>query len=181
MAKRVDFSLDFSLDFSTTHISATRVSEKYLPSQIFDRLTRRYCACFHSTCSTRWPNRSIFTQQQLFSSIFLTKIKLLSTSLDSLNKVAKRLDFFLDFLSSKKSSEKSSRLARALRVFISYILFFQNRMIDSLELFESVVNSEWFTDTSLILFLNKKDLFEEKIMFSRLSICFPEYSGRHEI
>ena len=67
----------------TTHISATRVSEKYLPSQISDRLTRRYCACFHSTCSTRWPNGSIFTQQQLFSSIFLTKIKLHSTSLDS--------------------------------------------------------------------------------------------------
>ena len=83
MAKRVDFSLDFSLDFSTTHISATHVSEKYLPSQIFDRLTRRYCACFHSTCSTRWPNGSIFTQQQLFSSIFLTKIKLHLTSLDS--------------------------------------------------------------------------------------------------
>ena len=37
-----------------------------------------------------------------------------STPLDSLNKVAKRLDFFLDFLSSKKSSEKLSRLARAL-------------------------------------------------------------------
>ena len=29
--------------------------------------------------------------------------------------MAKQLDFFLDFLSSKKSSEKSSRLARALR------------------------------------------------------------------
>ena len=46
-------------------------------------LTRRYCACFHSTCSTRWPNGSIFTQQQIFCSIFLTKIKLHSTSLDS--------------------------------------------------------------------------------------------------
>ena len=73
MARRVDFSLDFSLDFSTTHISATRVSEKYLPSQIFDHLTRRYCACFHSTCSTRWPNGSIFTQQQFFSSNFFDK------------------------------------------------------------------------------------------------------------
>ena len=43
--------------------------------------------------------------------------RLHSTPLDSLNKVAKRLDFFLDFLSSKKSSEKSSRLARALKSF----------------------------------------------------------------
>ena len=83
MAKRLDFSFDFSLDFSTSHTSATHVSEKYLPSQIFARLTRRYCACFHSTCSTRWPNGSIFTQQQFFCSIFLTKIKLHSTSLDS--------------------------------------------------------------------------------------------------
>ena len=40
-----------------------------------------------------------------------------STPLDSLNKVAKRLDFFLDFLLTKKSSEKSSRLARALDAF----------------------------------------------------------------
>ena len=117
MAKRVDFSLDFSLDFSTTDISATRVSEKYLPSQIFDRLTRRYCACFHSTCSTRWPNGSIFTQQQLFSSIFLTKIKLHSTSLDSTRLTqqgGQTARFFPRFLSSKKLSEKSSRLARAL-------------------------------------------------------------------
>ena len=68
-------------------------SEKYLLSQISARLTRRYCACFHSTSSTRWPNGSIFTQQQFFCSIFVTKIKLHSTSLDSLNKVAKRLDF----------------------------------------------------------------------------------------
>ena len=119
MAKWVDFSLDFSLDFSTTHISPTRVSEKYLPSQIFDRLTRRYCACFHSTCSTRWPNGSIFTQQQFFCSIFLQRSYFTqqhSTPLDSLNKVAKWLDFFLDFLSSKKSIERSSRLARALHV-----------------------------------------------------------------
>ena len=37
----------------------------------------------------------------------------LSTLFDSLNKVAKRLDFSLDFLSSKTFSEKLSRLARA--------------------------------------------------------------------
>ena len=100
MAKWLDFSLNFSLNFSTTHISATHVSEKYLPSQIFSRLTRRYCACFHSTCSTRWPNSSIFTQQQFFCSIFLKRSNFTqhhSTPLDSLNKVAKWLDFFLDF------------------------------------------------------------------------------------
>ena len=41
--------------------------------------------------------------------------RLHSTPLDSLNKVAKRLDFSLNFLSSKKSSERSSRFARAVR------------------------------------------------------------------
>ncbi|KAI6233902.1 Guanine nucleotide-binding proteinG(I) subunit alpha [Aphelenchoides fujianensis] len=35
----------------------------------------------------------------------------------------------------------------------------------------------WFVSTSIILFLNKKDLFEEKIRKSPLTLCFPEYSG----
>eukprot|EP00794_Sanderia_malayensis_P019248 gene19248-21176_t len=52
-----------------------------------------------------------------------------------------------------------------------------NRLIESLKLFDSIVNNEWFIDTSVILFLNKKDLFEEKIPFSPLTLCFPEYSG----
>ncbi|XP_065065043.1 guanine nucleotide-binding protein G(o) subunit alpha-like [Rhopilema esculentum] len=52
-----------------------------------------------------------------------------------------------------------------------------NRMVESLKLFDSIVNNEWFTDTSVILFLNKKDLFEEKIPFSPITICFPDYTG----
>ncbi|KAF8328661.1 G-protein alpha subunit-domain-containing protein [Cantharellus anzutake] len=39
----------------------------------------------------------------------------------------------------------------------------QNRMKESLALFDSVVNSRWFFSTSIILFLNKKDVFMEKI------------------
>jgi guanine nucleotide-binding protein G(i) subunit alpha len=50
-------------------------------------------------------------------------------------------------------------------------------MRESMKLFESISNNKWFTDTSIMLFLNKKDLFEEKIRKSPLSICFPEYSG----
>jgi len=52
-----------------------------------------------------------------------------------------------------------------------------NRMTESMKLFDSICNNKWFTDTSIILFLNKKDLFEEKIKKSRLKVCFPAYPG----
>ncbi|KAJ3592862.1 hypothetical protein NHX12_005200 [Muraenolepis orangiensis] len=52
-----------------------------------------------------------------------------------------------------------------------------NRMHESLMLFDSICNNKFFIDTSIILFLNKKDLFAEKIKKSPLSICFPEYTG----
>ena len=53
-----------------------------------------------------------------------------------------------------------------------------NRMHESMKLFDSISNNKWFTDTSIILFLNKKDIFEEKIVNSPLTICFPEYIGK---
>jgi len=53
----------------------------------------------------------------------------------------------------------------------------QNRMMESMHLFDSICNNKWFTDTSIILFLNKKDLFEEKIKKSPLTVCFSEYTG----
>ncbi|CAO2610483.1 Guanine nucleotide-binding protein G(o) subunit alpha [Lemmus lemmus] len=52
-----------------------------------------------------------------------------------------------------------------------------NRMHESLMLFDSICNNKFFIDTSIILFLNKKDLFGEKIKKSPLTICFPEYPG----
>lgn len=55
-----------------------------------------------------------------------------------------------------------------------------NRMQESLKLFDSICNNKWFGDTSIILFLNKKDLFEEKILRSALTICFQEYTGAQE-
>ena len=39
----------------------------------------------------------------------------------------------------------------------------QNRMVDTLHLFDSICNSRWFQKTAMILFLNKRDLFEKKI------------------
>lgn len=53
-------------------------------------------------------------------------------------------------------------------------------MHESLKLFDSICNNKWFTDTSIILFLNKKDIFEEKIKKSPLTICFPEYTGNEK-
>uniref|UniRef100_A0A6G1S786 Guanine nucleotide-binding protein G(I) subunit alpha n=1 Tax=Aceria tosichella TaxID=561515 RepID=A0A6G1S786_9ACAR len=52
-----------------------------------------------------------------------------------------------------------------------------NRMQESLKLFDSICNNKWFIDTSIILFLNKKDLFADKIRRSPLTIAFPEYKG----
>jgi guanine nucleotide-binding protein G(i) subunit alpha len=50
-------------------------------------------------------------------------------------------------------------------------------MRESMKLFESVCNNKWFLQTAIMLFLNKKDLFIEKIKKSPLRICFPEYTG----
>ena len=60
---------------------------------------------------------------------------------------------------------------------VKSISIFQNRMQESLKLFDSICNNTMFGDTSIILFLNKKDIFEEKILRSSLTICFSEYAG----
>ncbi|KAI5284013.1 Guanine nucleotide-binding protein alpha-2 subunit [Ascosphaera aggregata] len=57
---------------------------------------------------------------------------------------------------------------------------FDNRMNESLILFDSVINSRWFMRTSIVLFLNKVDLFRAKIERSPLSNYFPEYSGGND-
>ncbi|WVQ80140.1 guanine nucleotide-binding protein subunit alpha [Cryptococcus sp. DSM 104549] len=57
----------------------------------------------------------------------------------------------------------------------------QNRMQESLVLFESVINSRWFLRTSVILFLNKIDLFKQKLPKVPLVQYFPEYTGGADI
>jgi guanine nucleotide-binding protein subunit alpha len=44
-------------------------------------------------------------------------------------------------------------------------------------LFDSICNSSWFTNTSMILFLNKVDIFAQKIQVSQVSKYFPDYKG----
>ena len=57
----------------------------------------------------------------------------------------------------------------------------QNRMIESLVLFDSVVNSRWFMRTSIVLFLNKVDLFKQKLGKSPLGQYFPDYTGGNDV
>lgn len=57
----------------------------------------------------------------------------------------------------------------------------QNRMMESLLLFDSVVNSRWFMRTSIILFLNKVDIFKQKLGRSPLGNYFPDYSGGNDV
>jgi len=52
-----------------------------------------------------------------------------------------------------------------------------NRMEEALRLFSSICNSRWFLKTSIILFLNKKDLFAEKLPKSAMGEYFPDYRG----
>ncbi|KAH7357927.1 guanine nucleotide-binding protein alpha-2 subunit [Plectosphaerella cucumerina] len=53
-----------------------------------------------------------------------------------------------------------------------------NQMNEALMLWESIANSHWFTKSALILFLNKMDLFKEKISRSPIaSHGFTDYHG----
>jgi guanine nucleotide-binding protein subunit alpha len=50
-------------------------------------------------------------------------------------------------------------------------------MAESLVLFESVINSRWFLRTSIILFMNKIDLFAAKLPKVPLERFFSDYAG----
>lgn len=51
-------------------------------------------------------------------------------------------------------------------------------MEESKALFRMIITYPWFQNSSVILFLNKKDLLEEKIMLSHLVDYFPEFDGK---
>ncbi len=57
------------------------------------------------------------------------------------------------------------------------IFVFQNRMHESLALFKSITENVYLSKARMILFLNKKDLFQEKIAKYPLKKCFSEYTG----
>ena len=50
-------------------------------------------------------------------------------------------------------------------------------MAESLALFTAIISNDWLRASSVILFLNKKDIFEEKIKYFDLVNYFPDYGG----
>ncbi|XP_063149538.1 guanine nucleotide-binding protein subunit alpha-13 isoform X1 [Candoia aspera] len=52
-----------------------------------------------------------------------------------------------------------------------------NRLTESLNIFETIVNNRVFSNVSIILFLNKTDLLEEKVQKVSIKDYFPEFEG----
>ena len=55
-----------------------------------------------------------------------------------------------------------------------------NRMVEAIDLFEEICNNRFFLSTSMILFLNKRDLFQEKIRIRDIASIpqFNDYEGK---
>lgn len=77
--------------------------------------------------------------------------------------------------------EESNQVNLFIWMLKASLTWSQNRMMESLVLFDSVVNSRWFMRTSIILFLNKVDLFKQKLGRSPLGNYFPDYSGGNDV
>eukprot|EP00058_Branchiostoma_floridae_P010082 XP_002595570.1 hypothetical protein BRAFLDRAFT_64649 [Branchiostoma floridae] len=50
-----------------------------------------------------------------------------------------------------------------------------NRLVESLNIFETIVNNKTFTEVSIILFLNKTDLLQDKVTYVSIKEYFPEF------
>lgn len=51
-------------------------------------------------------------------------------------------------------------------------------MEESKALFKTIITYPWFQRSSVILFLNKTDILNEKIMYSHVANYFPEFTGQ---
>ena len=52
-----------------------------------------------------------------------------------------------------------------------------NRLVESCNIFETIVNNKFFANVSIILFLNKTDLLMEKIKYTSIKDYFPAFQG----
>jgi guanine nucleotide-binding protein G(i) subunit alpha len=50
-----------------------------------------------------------------------------------------------------------------------------NRMKESMDVFEEIVNGEWFKKTHIFLLFNKIDVFTKKIKTTDLTVAFKDY------
>ena len=48
-------------------------------------------------------------------------------------------------------------------------------------LFESVINSRWFRRSTIVLLLNKVDVFKSRLAKTPLEAFFPEYTGGSDV
>lgn len=56
----------------------------------------------------------------------------------------------------------------------------QNRLEESIALFDAISNSQWFRNTFIILFFNKTDLFKEKLEVIKFADYVPGYQGDND-
>lgn len=56
----------------------------------------------------------------------------------------------------------------------------QNRLVESLTLFDSICQAKWMQRVPMILFLNKRDIFAEKLPNFPLVNYFAEYQGEND-
>jgi hypothetical protein len=85
-------------------------------------------------------------------------------------------------MSSNNSNASTIRLVAALSEYDMNIYEdgATNRMVEALELFDDICNNTFFKNSSMILFLNKRDLFEQKIKKKSIADydAFTDYDGK---
>jgi len=56
-----------------------------------------------------------------------------------------------------------------------------NRLHEALKLFHEICKSKWFSNTVMILFLNKEDIFRQKLEAGKsIKVAFPDYDGPND-
>ena len=69
-------------------------------------------------------------------------------------------------------------LTRLLPIYLKYSYLRKYFPEESIALFTTILKNPWLGKSSMILFLNKKDIFDEKIQYFDLKDYFPDYRGK---